>query len=342
MTAVMTWMLRIESVGRGHEAYLVTYIDSKTLYHALQYPESASIMNVMILFLMVISQGMLLTVSNTHHADSYGLPCIAVFADLANPTGYNTNHFPHGSVIRYNGLVIDQRDGTGIAGAHITVVIDGPEGSTVPSLELVSDNQGEFELQIQTEDFKLGRYMMTVTANVEQTEEGCDESAQVSGTFSVTRMYQYVIPAEGKDFDVSIQSIEYEISAVRFDKDSKSISLDVTKVGNKSDYSKDNFLQLDGIAVTIQRPLISPPFYVVIDNQKNPIQDYDVDITDERYSFEISDGLQESGTVTLIGTYVVPEFPVNLMIVAAVGLIPALAAIRINSKAQCSKNDAEE
>ena len=83
------------------------------------------------------------------------------------------------------------------------------------------------------------------------------------------------------------------------------------------------------IGVTIQRPLLSPSFYVVLNNKTGPTLDYDVQITSDKYFVGINtDELQGNGTVTLIGTYAAPEFPV-IVPVMLIGIVSAITLYRV-------------
>ena len=125
---------------------------------------------------------------------------------------------------------------------------------------------------------------------------------------------------KGEMLDASVQYVGYDISPIRFDLDSKSISFDFARSGNADPTGSQ-------IKILIERPLISPPYSIQVESEAGTVWHHDepdVEITgDNFYSYDLAiDGTARTGTVTVTGTYVVPEFGAVMLAVMAAGLIP--------------------
>lgn len=126
---------------------------------------------------------------------------------------------------------------------------------------------------------------------------------------------------DGELLSASVQYTGYEISPISFDLDSKSISFDFARLGGTEPARSH-------IEILIERPLISPPYMIQIESEDGTAWHQDepsVEITEDGfYSHELTlDGAARNGTVTVTGTYVVPEFGAVMMAVLAAGLVPA-------------------
>ena len=147
------------------------------------------------------------------------------------------------------------------------------------------------------------------------------------GIFYVGKEQNFTYSGEGGPLDVKAQFIEYELSPIRFDKEQKSISFDFEKLDGT--FAGDGHLQFDSdIGLQIQRPLISPPYTIIIETDEDGIEydpGYRVDIRENGYyEYKLSlDEEMQKGTVTIIGTYVIPEFGsiVVMIMIASVGTI---------------------
>ena len=129
---------------------------------------------------------------------------------------------------------------------------------------------------------------------------------------------------DGEMLSASVQYAGYEVSPISFDLDSKSISFDFARLGG-TDPARDY------VRLLIERPLISPPYTIQIESRDGTAWHQDepsVGITEDGfYSYELM--LDETtgagivaGTVTVTGTYVVPEFGAVMLAVLAAGLVP--------------------
>lgn len=140
---------------------------------------------------------------------------------------------------------------------------------------------------------------------------------------------------DGEQLSASVQYSGYEISPISFDLDSKSIVFDFARLDSSMDPAKDH------IRLLIERPLISPPYTIQIESKDGSYSDSSssgdsnssttwhqddpsVEITEDGfYSYElVLDETARTGTVTVTGTYVVPEFGAVMLAVLATGLIP--------------------
>ena len=109
----------------------------------------------------------------------------------------------------------------------------------------------------------------------------------------------------------------YEISPIIFDLDSKNLSFDFVKV------NVDGQAQKHTGTLLIERPLISPPYSIQIESADNPedvwyYNEDDVEITKDnfyRYELDLLDKNMTSGTITVTGTYVIPEFGTTVILV---------------------------
>ena len=134
--------------------------------------------------------------------------------------------------------------------------------------------------------------------------------------------FQYL--GEGGPLDSIIEYTEFEISPIIFDIEEKSISFDFKKNDGNTLPSEND------ITLLIQRPLISPPYTIAIESGDNITQyksnDSDIEITEEnfyRYVLSIDKEWTE-GTVTIIGTYVIPEFGQIVLIVLLIGTVAVI------------------
>ncbi|MGI0009142.1 MAG: PEFG-CTERM sorting domain-containing protein [Nitrosopumilaceae archaeon] len=242
----------------------------------------------------------------------------AIFGGYDQGTGYNGRYFQPGDTVHIQGNFYGTANSSPqpLNDVLIDVTMNKPNGETVSILEnYVPKKAGEFEAKIPIDDtFPIGRYDFSFSAHKEgQTSEPNEHQSP----FYVARVKQFVIPAEGKDFTVQTESIEFEITNLVFDKESKSIIMNAKRIPGK--YSTAEGLQFGSqIGITIQRPLISPPFFLAVNGQESFLDEYNTKITDDKYSTGIYlHQIEKEGTAVLTGTYVVPEFPVAVIILVA-------------------------
>lgn len=245
----------------------------------------------------------------------------AIFGGYDQSSGYNGRYFQSGDTVKLQGnfYAISNSSPQTLNDISVDVTMHKPNGETVPILQnYVPKKSGEFEAEIHINDeFPIGKYDFSFSAHKEgQTSEPNEHQSP----FYVARVKQFVIPAEGKEFRVQVESIEFEISNLTFDKESKSLTIDAKRIPGK--YAADDYLQFENqVGMIIQRPLISPPFFLVVNGQESYFDEYSTKITDDLYSFEINlNQIQDEGTATLAGTYVVPEFGAIAVLVLVVSI----------------------
>ena len=253
----------------------------------------------------------------------------AIFGGYEQGSGYNGRYFQSGDTIRLQGNFYSTSNSTPkpMNDVFVDVIMYKPNGESVTILQnYVPKKSGEFEAEIHINDeFPIGKYDFSFSAHKEgQTSEPNEQQSP----FYVARVKQFVIPAEGKEFQVQVESIEFEITNLTFDKESKSLTIDAKRIPGK--YAAHDSIQFENqIGMIIQRPLISPPFFLVVNGQESYFDEYSTKITDDQYSFGIyMNPIQDEGTAILTGTYVVPEFPFVLPVLL-VSVVSLLAFYRI-------------
>ena len=257
-------------------------------------------------------------ISQTHTANAqFTHDDYAIFGVYNPGPGYNGRDFGYGDTVKLEGTFYATTNSSPqpLGDVLIDVTMHRPDGKTVSILkDYLPEKPGQFIAEIHiNETFPVGKYFFDFSAH---RKGHTSEPNENQSPFYVARIKQFTIPAEGKEFHVTTDTIEQEVSNVQFDKESKSLIIYANDVPGK--YASDDYMQFPNtLGITIQRPLISPPFYVDMNNQTNPMQDYDVQITNETYSLGINTYGQTNGTVTLIGTYVVPEFPFAIPVLIA-------------------------
>ena len=138
---------------------------------------------------------------------------------------------------------------------------------------------------------------------------------------SIMQKQTFEYSVEGGPLNAIIEYTGFEISPIIFDIEEKSVSFDF-----KKDY-ENNLQNENDIMLLIQRPLISPPYTIVIESEDDLVQfkpnDSEIEITEENfYRYVLSiDKTWTEGTVTIIGTYVIPEFEQVALIVLFVGTV---------------------
>jgi len=254
----------------------------------------------------------------------------AIFGGYEQSSGYNGRYFQAGDTVKLQGnfyatpeiMPSGQRGPQTLNDVLVDVTMYKPNGETVTILQnYVPKKSGEFEAEIHIDDeFPIGKYDFSFAAHKEgQTSEPNEQQSP----FYVARVKQFIIPAEGKEFRVQTESIEFEISNLTFDKESKSLTIDAKRIPGK--YAAHDSIQFENqIGMIIQRPLISPPFFLSVNGQESYFDEYSTRITDDQYSIGMYlNQIQDEGTATLVGTYVVPEFPIAgfIMVVSMVTIL---------------------
>ncbi|MCE2615092.1 MAG: PQQ-dependent sugar dehydrogenase, partial [Nitrosopumilus sp. (ex Thoosa mismalolli)] len=245
--------------------------------------------------------------------------------ELQVKDGYWQNYFEHGETVFgeayfFDGTIVPEKVNIGTVDIRMTK----PSGETeIIAKEIpITDNYVKFEISI-TDDFERGKYLLRPIYTVNELARIGDHQ----GIFYVGKEQNFTYSGEGGPLDVKAQFIEYDLSPIRFDKEQKSISFDFEKLDGT--FAGDGHLQFDSdIGLQIQRPLISPPYTIIIETDEDVIEydpGYRVDIRENGY-YEYKLALDEEmqkGTVTIIGTYVIPEFGsiVVMIMIASIGAI---------------------
>lgn len=272
----------------------------------------------------------LLVITQMHDANAqFSHDNYTIFGGYEPGTGYDGRYFNYGDTVKLEGNYYVQSNSIPqpLNKILVDVIMHKPDGSIISVLkDYLPEKPGHFSVEIPVDEtFLIGKYYFDFSVHKKgQTSEPNENQSP----FYVVRVKQFVIPVEGKEYNVKTESIEQQVSNVRFDNESKSLIFDIDKISGK--YAADGDLQfVNTVGVTIQRPLLSPSFYVVINNKTGPTLDYDVQITPEKYFVGINtDELQNNGTVTLIGTYAAPEFSI-VVPVMLIGIVSVIAFHRV-------------
>lgn len=126
---------------------------------------------------------------------------------------------------------------------------------------------------------------------------------------------------EGGPLEAALRHPGHDVSPIVFDMQEKSLSFGFETT--KEDGS---------LSMRIQRPLISPPFAVMMQDGENLTTVHDADITYEQnyYVIRMSPDF-DSGRVSIIGTYVVPEYGgmIVVMVASAVVISTGVTLLRL-------------
>ena len=248
--------------------------------------------------------------------------------------GYWRNYFEYGDTIKGQATF----EGTNFEPENtepgtVNIQMTTPTGEEIIIVKdiLIKNNKADFEFTItDSNDFKIGKYLLRPIYNTENSSH-LGNNQEI---FYIGQEKEFTYTGEGGPLDVNLQYIEYDVSPIIFDADQKSISFDFKKIGSEGEFTSYGFLQFESdIGVVIQRPLISPPYMVVIeiDNEDKDVfeyqaKDYQIKIIgDNFYKYKLSlDEKWDEGTITIIGTYVIPEFGQVVMIILTVGTISVI------------------
>ncbi len=214
----------------------------------------------------------------------------------------------------------------------VQVYIVDPYGKIVYNNKVMGDENGSFQNMTFpiTKDLQRGVY--EVYHNVTKDGNYVEPSGSIDisvDQFYVTNLQKFNVQAEGKSFHVYFQSIDVDASNPVLDQNKKSLSFDVQKLEGKYynrhfQYNRD-IGSAGCVKIDIEKPLLTGPFAATINGKQ-------IDSCGYTSNTGIIGPIDENGKLTIIGTYVIPEFPVNLMIVTAIGLIGTLIAVRLKAK----------
>lgn len=240
-----------------------------------------------------------------------------IFGGYQPPSGYYGRYFDYGDTVKFSGnALIYGSDPYPENDYLITVYLQGPSGEKNLLVKDLQTKNGAFDISFPiTEDFEIGKYTFELqfTKGAFQGELNEDQSP-----FYVARKGQFEIQAEGQSFPVYVESVEFEVSNMIFDKESKSLSFDVRKIPGK--YASDDYLQFPNqVGMVIKRPLIDAPFSILVNGSQAPYDPYATTIDNEFSKIQVLLIDIESTTVSVVGAYAVPEYPAVL--------IPLISAI---------------
>ncbi len=205
----------------------------------------------------------------------------------------------------------------------VKIKVTDNNGTTVSGDDAALDSAGLFETSFTLPDeAKLGAYTVNATieadANVLDTLDA-NISAHLSKSikFAVVNPVAFAVKAENKDFQVKIASNSSSVRGVAFDQAEKKVSFKVEgETGTR------------GVAqVTLPKELLAGNMTVTIDGRAIAEDSNDVIVTSDtstEMTLEINYHHSEH-TIEIIGTSVVPEFPIaGLVMVAALGSVVAI------------------
>ena len=256
--------------------------------------------------------------------------------EIQTKEGFWQNYFDYGDTIFgeayfFDGTIVPEKVNAGT----VDIKMIKPSGATVIVAENIpiTDNYVKFTIPI-TDDFKLGKYLLRAIYTINDVARIGD----YEGRFYVAQEQHFTYSGEGGPLDVKAQYIEYDVSPIRFDIDKKSISFDFELLDGK--FASDRLQFENDISLQIDRPLISPPYTIIIETEDDILEyqpkGYRIDIIgDDRYEYKLSlDEKWKKGTVTVIGTYVIPEFGSLTLIILTVSIISIFVVVKFLPKMQ--------
>ena len=245
--------------------------------------------------------------------------------EIESNDGFWQNYFEYGEIIKGKVHFADGDIEPGkINSGTVEIQIITPMGDkfAVAKDIPVKDNLAEFTISITEGKYKLGKYLLSAIYK-DGDSYHIGDSQEI---FYVGQEQNYQYTGEGGPLDVNMQYVEYEISPIVFDLEEKSISFDFKRINQQ--FTPDDTLQFEGeIGLLIERPLISPPYMIMIESEDGMFEyeprSYEIEITEDnfyRYVLSLDNDWQE-GNATIIGTYVIPEFGSIATIVLVISII---------------------
>lgn len=208
----------------------------------------------------------------------------------------------------------------------VSIKVTDNNGTVIEQDDADIDSDGMFDLTMSIpEGGKLGAY--TVNASLEAEADLLDTldasvSAQLSKSikFVVVSPVAFAVKAEDKDFEVNVASNSSEVRDFAFEQGEKKVSFKVEgETGTR------------GVAqVTLPKDLLAGQMTVSIDGRMVAEDSNDVIVTSEtatEMTLEINYPHSEH-TIDIVGTSVVPEFPVSMLVmVGAIGSVVAAVTL---------------
>lgn len=208
----------------------------------------------------------------------------------------------------------------------ISIKVTDNKGVVIADDDAQADSDGMFDTTITIpEDGDLGAY--TVNASINAQADLLDTldaniSAQLSKSikFAVVSPVAFAVKAENKDFEVSVASNSSSVRDFAFEQAQKKVSFTVEGVSGTM-----------GVAqVTLPKELLAGNMTVSIDGRTVAEDSNDVIVTSDtatEMTLEINYHHSQH-MIEIIGTSVVPEFPVAMLVMVG-ALAAAVAAITI-------------
>ena len=263
--------------------------------------------------------------------------------ELEPNDGFWENYFQYGDVIngKVHFIAKDIEPEKGIAGtAFIEMITPSGDKITIARGIPIVNNYAEFTIPIiDNKQYDLGKYLLRANYNIDDNYYFGNSQEE----FYIGQEQKFQYTEQEGPLDVNMQYIEYEISPIRFDMDEKSIAFDFKKL-NGNFTSDENWQFENDIGLLIQRPLISPPYMIMIESEDGIIEyepnDYEIKITEDNfYKYTLSlDSEWQEGTVKIIGTYVIPEFgSITVIILAVSTIVMIILSVKFLPKIQVWK-----
>jgi len=212
-----------------------------------------------------------------------------------------------------------------IAGIDVHIYILGPYGIVYDN-KTKTDENGLFRMIFPvTKNLQPGIYEIYNEVARNGTTVQNPPSSNVEG-FYITNSQKFTIEAEDKPYNVWFQSVNLNATHVTFSEETKSLSFDVKKLDGKF-YNRHFFAgtSTGGIecpVITIESPLLTGPFTMQMNSR-------DIENCGYASGQETTVGpINEDGKITLVGTFVVPEFPFVLPVLL-VSVVSVIAFYRI-------------
>jgi len=224
-----------------------------------------------------------------------------------------------------------------VSNITVNIRVMAPSGDVVFDRTVVTDKDGSFpKIAFPiTENMGQGLYLVYYSATMPDGSyvHYIGDDADNVDWFYVTRIQNFTVEAEGKTYDVVLQGVGINASNVMFDKDSKALSLDIHRIDGK--YDNRQFINSVGSnecpLLYIEEPLLTGPFSMVFNDE--PIGGCGDPLWNNAGQMVIGP-LNESGKITILGTYAVPEFGSAALILLGVTLTSGLVMSRLRTRFQ--------